>query len=307
MPDRRILICGAAGQIGRTLMAAAWPAGLVPLGLTRAELDLTDRTAVAAAVHRLAPAAVVNAAAYTAVDKAEAEPAAAYAINRDGAAGLADACRRAGIPLLHLSTDYVFDGTKLGPYTEDDPVAPLGVYARSKLAGERAVRERLPDHLILRTAWVFSAHRRNFVTTMLRLGAERDELRVVDDQVGCPTAAGDVAAAVVEILRQWAARGVLQAGTYHLCGTPPTTWRGLAEATFACAEAFWGRRPRVVAIPTADYPTPARRPANSVLDTSRLSRTFGIAAADWRIALGRVVAEVLGPQAAPPRHAVAHA
>lgn len=203
------------------------------------------------------------------MDRAETERDAAWAANCDGAAHIAASCRDMGIPLIHISTDYVFDGTKGGPYREDDPVNPLSVYGASKEAGERAVRDALREHVILRTAWVYSAHGHNFVKTMLRLAAECPALRVVADQTGAPTAAADLAAAIAHIATQIGA-GNTAWGTYHFTGAGAVTWHGFAEAIFARAERWRGPKPRVEAIATAEYPTPARRPANSVLDCARI-------------------------------------
>jgi len=288
-----LLVTGANGQVGHALAAMA-SADLEIVALGRARLDVTDADAVRRLVEAHAPDAVVNAAAYTAVDRAEGEPDLAFAVNRDGPAHLAGACAEAGIPLLHVSTDYVFDGAKEGPYTEDDPVAPLGVYGRSKWEGEEAVRERLDRHVILRTAWVFSDHGHNFVKTMLRLAREREVLRVVADQHGGPTAASDIADALVAVARQVvAAPG--RWGTYHVAGRPATTWHGFAEAIVEEARRHGPVAVRAVEpIPTAAYPTPARRPAHSVLDTAKITAAFGVEAPDWRPALARVVARLAG-------------
>ena len=253
----KLLVPGAGGQVGRELCRIAWPPGCEIAACEHARLDITDRAAVFAAVRRERPDIVVNAAAYTAVDRAESEGAAAWAVNQAGPANLAAACREAAVPLVHLSTDYVFDGTKSGPYREDDAVAPLGVYGASKEAGERAVRAALPQHIILRAAWVYSAHGHNFVRTMLRLAGERPVLRVVADQEGSPTSAADIAAAIAAIVAQLAA-GNRRWGTYHFAGGGATTWHGFAEAIVELA-APWrrGPPPRIEAIATAQYPTPA--------------------------------------------------
>jgi dTDP-4-dehydrorhamnose reductase len=256
-------------------------------------VDIAVPDAVAAALAASRADLAINLAAYTAVDRAESEAAAAWAVNCHGARHVAAACARLGIPLVHLSTDYVFDGEKTGPYGEDDRVDPLGVYGQSKEAGERAVRAALPRHVILRTAWVYGAFGHNFVKTMLRLGAERAVLRVVADQRGCPTAAGEIAAALVALAGGIAA-GAEAWGTYHFAGAGATTWRGLAEAVFDLSEPYLGRRPRVEAISTAQYPTAARRPKNSVLACDRIAAAFGIVPAPWRAPLPAVVRELLG-------------
>ena len=291
---RTVLVFGAGGQVGFELLRTNWAAGLAPAGLSRTEGDVTDRDAVdrAMAVHR--PALVVNASAYTAVDKAESEPDPAFAVNRDGPANLARACAAAGVPLIHISTDYVFDGTsKTDPWREDDPVAPQGVYAASKLAGEDAVREILPDHVILRTAWVFGAYGHNFVKTMLRLARERDTLRVVADQRGCPTPAAGIAAAIATIARARLIGERWTPGIFHYAGAPATSWHGFADRIVERAAGRIGRRPPVQAITTADFPTPARRPANSVLDTARIGQAYGIAPADWMSGLDQMLDEIL--------------
>lgn len=288
----RILVFGHDGQVAHALRTLSWP-GVAVTALGRAGADITDADAVRRAVDAVRPDIAVNTAAYTAVDRAETEPEPAFAVNRDGAGHIAAACAAAGVPLIHYSTDYVFDGAKDGPWREDDPIAPLGVYGASKAAGEEAVRAAGPRHVILRTAWVFSAHGNNFVRTMLRLGAERDRLGIVADQRGCPTAAADLAAAAVTAARHVLATGEGW-GTYHCCGAPPTTWHGFAEAIFEERRLLTGLAPpRLDAIATADYPTPARRPANSVLDTTRFATRFGMPAPAWRDALRQVVRQLL--------------
>src|SRR5437763_8689473 len=294
----KLLVLGSAGQIGHELCRFAWPADYRVAGFDRAEVDITDQGAVTAAVDRERPDIVINAAAYTAVDRAESEPDAAWAGNCAGAGYLAAACHANGIPLIHISTDYVFDGSKKGPYREDDPVNPLGVYGHSKEAGDRAVREALAEHVILRTAWVYSAHGHNFVKTMLRVAAERPVLRVVADQIGSPTSAADIAGAIARIVRRLAA-GERHWGTYHFAGGGAVTWHGFAEAIFELAAQWDGTPPVVEAITTADYPTPARRPANSVLDCSRIGDVFGIVPRSWREALAEVIRE-LYESASPP-------
>jgi dTDP-4-dehydrorhamnose reductase len=286
-----LLLTGAGGQVGVEIVRLAAARGLPLHALTRAELDIADGEAVAQAVRRARPDGVINAAAYTAVDRAEAEPEAAFAVNRDGAAHLAAACAAAGIPLVHLSTDYVFDGTKGAPYTPDDPVAPLGVYGRSKADGEAAVRAALREHVIVRTAWVFSAHGHNFVRTMARLMQERDEVRVVADQFGHPTWAGDLARIALDL----AGRAVAQTapwGTLHAAGQPLTSWHGFAEAIHASL-GDRARATRVEPIPTEAYPTPARRPVRVELDMGALALA-GLDLPDWRPALDAVVAEIVG-------------
>jgi dTDP-4-dehydrorhamnose reductase len=286
----KLLVLGAAGQVGRELCRTVWLPGTILVGFDRDRIDIADRDAVFATVERERPEIIVNAAAYTAVDRAESEPAAAWAANCTGPANLAAACREAGIPLIHLSTDYVFDGTKGEPYSEDDPVNPLGVYGESKEAGDRAVREEVPEHVILRTAWLYSAHGQNFVKTMLRLAGDGKTLRVVADQTGSPTSAADIAGAIQQILTQL--QSGKKWGTYHFAGAGAVTWHGFAEAIFEEAVRWRGPPPRVGAITTAEYPTPARRPANSVLDCTKIRETFGIIPRPWRDALADIIREL---------------
>jgi dTDP-4-dehydrorhamnose reductase len=287
----KLLVLGAGGQVGHELSRLAWPADYRVAAFDRAGVDITQGEAVAAAFERERPDVVINAAAYTAVDRAETEPDMAWAGNCTGPGRLAAACHAAGIPLIHISTDYVFDGSKQGPYREDDAVNPLGVYGRSKEAGDRAVREALPEHVILRTAWVYGAHGHNFVKTMLRVAAERPVLRVVADQTGSPTSAADIAAAIAAIVRRVTA-GDHHWGTYHFAGGGEVTWHGFAEAIFELAAPWRGAPPTVEAITTADYPTPARRPANSVLDCRHIGEGFGIVPRPWREALAEVIREL---------------
>lgn len=295
-----VLVAGAGGQVGwEVARRAAASSGLSCRSFDRAGLDITDPDAVRRMVADARPAVVVNAAAYTAVDRAESDQATAFAVNRDGAGHLAAACEAHGSALIHLSTDYVFDGSKAQAYTEDDPVAPLGVYGASKLAGEEAVRRLCRRHVILRTAWVYGVHGNNFVKTMLRLGGERDTLRVVDDQHGCPTFAGDLADAIVMLATRVRA-GVESDegwGTFHCVNGGSTTWCRFARKVFALAAPAFARLPSVEPIATADYPTPARRPANSVLDCSRLARVHAIALRPWPDALAEMVEAVTGPDA----------
>ena len=294
----RLLVFGKTGQVGHELLRIREP-GVTMLGLGRAEVDLERPADVARAVREAGCDIVVNAAAHTAVDQAESEPESAFAINRDAPGAMAAACAERGIPLIHISTDYVFDGGKAGAYTEDDPVNPMGVYGASKEAGERAVREALTRHVILRTSWVFSAHGRNFVKTMLRLGADRPELRIVADQHGCPTAAADIAAAVVAVARRLDAGGDGLYGTYHYSGAGRTTWHGFASAVFDLRREIAGTEPPVLhAITTADFPTPAKRPANSELNCSKIAQRLGVEAADWRGSLAKVMRELLETQGA---------
>ena len=287
---------GAGGQVGAEAVrlggAEAVGLGRPALG-SRPEqaLDVTDRDAVRRAVERVAPDVVLNAAAYTAVDRAEAEPDRAFAVNEGGAANVAEACAEAGVPVVHLSTDYVFDGTKGAPYAPGDAAAPLGVYGASKAAGEAAVRERCARHLILRTAWVFSGRPGSFVATMLRLATERDRLRVVADQWGHPTWATDLARASLHAAAL-AAEGAAPWGTWHVAGSPLATWHDLATATVA-AGAARGVVPDVPVDPiaTADYPTAARRPARVELELGPSLTALGLAPLGWRGGVAAAVSE----------------
>lgn len=287
-----ILLFGAGGQLGQELFARATFRSVPLQALTRAEIDIADEAAIRGAIARARPSVIVNAAAYTKVDKAESEPDAARRANAIAPALLARAARAADAALVHISTDYVFDGSKTGAYTEADPVSPLGVYGRSKAEGEDAVRAALPRHLIVRTSWVYGAYGHNILKTVLRLAAERDELRFVADQRGCPTSTHDLAEAILGIAPRLAAREPLS-GTYHFAGTGATTWHGFVERVVAAQAAFTGRRPRVIPITTADYPTPAHRPANSELASGLFAATFGIRAEPWERQVEATVTQLL--------------
>ncbi|QOY63984.1 dTDP-4-dehydrorhamnose reductase [Lysobacter sp. H21R4] len=298
----RLLLIGGNGQVGHELRRALPPLGEVVVtsrdgrlsdgGLCEA-LDLGQPDTVGALIERIAPDVVVNAAAYTAVDRAEDEPELAHRVNAESPARIAEACARMGARLVHYSTDYVFDGQGRRPYREDDPTAPLGVYGASKLAGEQAIERSGAKHLILRTAWVYGLHGGNFLRTMLRLASERDELRVVADQVGSPTPAWLIADVTAAMLR----RGKDTSGMFHLVSTGQTSWHGFAEAIMeeAAEVGLLTRKPRVLPISTAEFPTRAARPAYSVLDTARLAAQFELELPDWRSALVETL------QAAPGR------
>lgn len=281
---RPILVAGNTGQLARAMAALAADARLPVVTIGRPELDLTDAGSIDRIVAARAPRAIVNAAAYTAVDRAESEAAAALAINRDGAAKLAGAAARLGVPFIHVSTDYVFDGTKAAAYREDDRASPLNVYGRSKREGEIAVLQAAPDAVVLRTSWVYSPYGQNFVKTMLRLAATRDHVRVVDDQRGAPTSAADIAGAIVKIVGQVERNGPF-GGIYHLTAAGETTWYGFAAAIFASWARRGGKVPALTAIKTKDYPTPAARPANSLLDCSKAALAFGVRLRPWQQAL----------------------
>lgn len=286
----KLLITGCNGQVGTELTRQSRRPGWVLKAVDRDDLDITDPKAVNRAVAAFMPDVVINAAAYTAVDNAEHDRAAAFAVNRDGPKNLAVACAELSIPLVHYSTDYVFDGSKNNGYVESDPVAPLGVYGESKLAGERAVGEFCSKHLILRTSWVFSSHGNNFVKTMLKLGAERKELGVVVDQFGKPSSAAEIARLTLEILPR--AKG--KWGIYHLAQPEVTSWYGFAKAIFdeARSQGVLLEIGKVRAIGTAEYPTPARRPSNSELHCDRLGSVFGAVIKPWQVSLAEVIREI---------------
>lgn len=294
----RILIAGRVGQVASALVPRLTADGHTVTALEPPELDLTRHESVAAAVAAARPDLVVNAAAYTAVDRAEDDPALANAVNRDGVGWLAAEAARIGAPLVHFSTDYVFDGCKGAPYTEADAPNPLGVYGRSKLEGEQAALAANPRTAVLRTAWVCSPDGANFLKTMLRLAAEREEIRVVADQHGAPTFAADLADAVARIAPRLAAcrAGDPAYGVFHLSGAPHTTWHGFTVEIMAQAGRRGHRVPRLVPIATSDYPTRAARPADGRLDCSHISRVHDIRPADWRASLSRALDVLVGPE-----------
>ena len=292
---KRILLLGANGQLGTELRRSLVPLGEIVAATLSGRIDdaeceaadFADPQSLQPLVERVAPDIVVNAAAHTAVDRAEQERDLAFAINAEAPDVLARACAARGARLVHYSTDYVFDGGGTRPYREDDPTSPLGVYGHSKRAGELAVLGGSARHLLFRTAWVYAAHSHNFLRTMLRVGAERDELRVVADQVGTPTPAALIADVTARALQGDPQRS----GVWHLTPTGQTSWHGFAEAIFegAVARGLLARRPKVEAITTADFPTPATRPAYSVLDCTALQRDFGIQLPDWREGLAQTL------------------
>jgi dTDP-4-dehydrorhamnose reductase len=283
----RIAVTGRHGQLARALTEAGPQLGVTVLPLGRPELDLAAPETIAAALSAAVPHVVVNAAAYTAVDQAEQEPERANAINATGAGAVAAAAQTLGVPVIHLSTDYVFDGLKDGPYHEGDEVAPAGVYGASKLAGERAVAALASNHVILRTAWVYAPYGKNFVRTMLGLAQTRDEVRVVSDQLGCPTYAPDIATAIIAIARALVSKpnDPRLRGIFNLAGGGETTWANFAAAIFSFLAGKGMRTPMLTPIASADYPTAARRPANSRLDCGKLERVYGIKLPAWRSSL----------------------
>lgn len=285
-----LAIIGASGQVARALFAAARARDVAVASGGRPEVDITEAGSLNAFFARVRPRAVINASAYTAVDKAESEPEVAFRVNAEGPANLAALCARADVPLVHISTDYVFGGRGFHPYVETDPLSPSNVYAASKAAGEAAVRAGNPRHLILRTAWVYDEQGSNFLRTMLRLAGTREEIGVVDDQRGSPTYAADLAGAIfgmiavpaVDLERKW--------GIYHVTNAGDTSWAGFAREIFDRAGALGFKTARVKPITTTQYPTPARRPAYSVLDNGKLAREFGIRLPAWQDALQRCLA-----------------
>jgi dTDP-4-dehydrorhamnose reductase len=292
-------LLGANGQIGTELRRSLSPLGDLVAATRDGQLSDGSQCEVAdfdlpislpALIERVAPDIVVNAAAYTAVDQAEAEPVIAFRVNAGAPRFIAEACSARGALLVHYSTDYVFDGTATRPYREDDPTAPLGVYGASKLAGEDAIRASGARHLIFRAAWVYAAHGRNFLLTMLRLANERDELRVVSDRIGSPTSAAQIADTTAGILSLPAQAS----GLWHLTASGETTWHGFAEAILdgAADRGLIARKPKVLPIATRDYPTPAARPAYSVLDNARLRQDFGLVPPGWRNSLSLVLDEL---------------
>ncbi len=297
-----IMVTGGAGQLATALVRAGGP----PVRCVgRPEFDFDRPDTLAAVFQAVRPALLVNAAAWTAVDAAEAEPDAAGRANRDGPATLAALCADAGIPMIHVSTDYVFDGLKGASYTEADPTSPTGVYGRTKLEGEQAVLAACPRAVVLRTSWVYSAVGKNFVRTMLGAAQRLPRLRVVADQWGCPTSADDLAGAILAVARQLGGadqdrpQDHPKSGVFHACGGGATTWHGLATAVFQEAARHGHPVPEVEAITTQDWPTPARRPPDSRLDCGKLAQAFGVRLPDWRASVARTIDELLAPASQP--------
>lgn len=286
---RRILITGGTGQVGTELQACSWPDDIQLVAPTRTELDLSDCESILDYIANGDFCGVINCGAYTAVDRAENDVLAAWRINALAPAAIAAATGKRGIPVVHMSTDYVFDGRKNEPYSEDDAVAPIGVYGASKEAGEQAIRTGNRRHVIVRTAWVFSAHGANFVKTMLRLGEERALIKVVDDQRGCPTAASDIASALALIILRLIEDGHAPAGTYNFVNDGSATWFDFAREIFEQRRAAGYMVPALEAICTDQYPTPARRPTNSRLGTEKFRRDFAMDPRDWTSALRHVL------------------
>jgi dTDP-4-dehydrorhamnose reductase len=289
-----ILVFGARGQVGREIVALAAARGLPVVGLSRTDADITNETTVRVAIEVHRPSVVVNGAAYTSVDRAEREPDIVAVANVTGPAVLAAVCASTGVPLIHLSCDYVFNGAKKTPYVEGDRVAPISVYGRTKAEGEAKVRELLPRHVILRSSWIYGPHGQNFLRNVLKLASERDELRVVGDQIGCPTATIDIAEAVLAVARKLATEAKVS-GIFHFAGTGATSRYGFAAEIVQRQAIFTGRAPKVTEIKMAEYPVAAKRPLNCELDSSRFRAAFGYSAALWQHRVAEVVAALLAP------------
>lgn len=290
----RILVAGAQGQLGRELLRQGLNSEFELIPTDLAEMDIAAADHVGEAVALFHPFVVINAAAYTQVDKAETQPQLAYRVNAEGPATLAGVCKSAGVALIHISTDYVFSGEKNTPYTESDPVSPTGVYARSKAAGEDRVRSLLARHIILRSAWLYGVFGHNFVNTMLQLGREKKVVSVVSDQFGSPTSAADLARAILKIASHIYRDPAVAWGTYHYCGKGVASWYEFAEEIFRLAEDYHLlNRPVVRAISTEQYPTPAKRPRFSALDCSRIGQAFGIFPQPWPESLDVVIKRIV--------------
>jgi dTDP-4-dehydrorhamnose reductase len=282
----KLLLFGANGQVGSEIVKQAQAAELDLVACTRTQVDITNQQSVADIIASQQPSIVINAAAYTAVDQAENDQELAYAVNALAPGYIASTCAEAGIPLLHISTDYVFDGNKAGSYKESDAAQPLNCYGRSKLDGENAIRERLAQHIILRTSWVFGAVGNNFIKTIVRLAKEREQLKVVDDQHGCPTPAAGIAGALLVMSKAIDSSDESAWGTYHYCGSPPTTWYSFTQKIVAIAQDYLTLKlQQLLPIPTEQYPTPAPRPRNTVLQCDKIQEQFGLQAPDWEQAL----------------------
>ncbi|OEF47207.1 dTDP-4-dehydrorhamnose reductase [Vibrio splendidus] len=289
----RVLITGCYGQVGSCLtQQLANDKSITVLALDREHLDITNQDAVNAAVAEFEPSIIINAAAHTAVDKAEEEVDLSYAINRDGPKYLAEAAQSVGAAILHISTDYVFEGNKSGEYVETDATNPQGVYGESKLAGEIAVAQACDKHILLRTAWVFSESGNNFVKTMLRLGENRDALSIVGDQFGGPTYAGDIANTLIQIAQKITQGDAVDYGVYHYSGLPHVSWFDFADTIFdvAVKQGVLANKPSLTSITTDQYPTPAKRPSNSRLSTEKITLVFSVKASDWKAALNNIQA-----------------
>lgn len=289
----KILVIGSEGQLGHELLIQGNNFGYEILPADLPELDITDKTQVKNRLEKSQPSFVVNAAAYTNVDKAETEQNLAFAVNRDGPANLAEICAMFKVPLIHISTDFVFDGKKSSPYIESDPASPLSIYGISKEEGENEVRSRLKKHIILRTAWLYGVHGQNFVKTMLRLGKEKEVINVVADQFGSPTSAADLAEAILNIISKIKHSSDIKLGTYHYCGLGITTWHKFAEEILNLASQYISiKTTNVKPISTAEYPTEAIRPSFSALDCSLIEKNFSISLKPWQDSLEIVIRQL---------------
>ncbi|MCP4380694.1 MAG: dTDP-4-dehydrorhamnose reductase [Hyphomicrobiales bacterium] len=286
-----ILVFGSGGQLGTDILGRARALDVPCVGLTRESADIADAETVGRAMRQHRPAIVINAASYTAVDRAESEPAAAMRANAEGPGVIARECQQLGATLIHISTDFVFDGTSSRPYREDDQIAPLGVYGDSKARGEEAVRQACHRHLIFRTAWLFGTHGSNFLKTIVRLAGERDEIPMVEDQLGSPTSTADLAEAIFAAVAVLPGDDTIH-GTYHVAGSGQASRYQFAQSVVDAQERFTGRKLRLAPITSADYPMPARRPANSTLDSTKFAERFGYRLADWPVAVQRTVQEL---------------
>jgi len=294
MMSFRVLVLGASGQLGRELLRLIRHFEFIVTGLDLDRLDITDAGAVDQTIHEISPQFVINAAAYTAVDNAEEDTCAAFTVNCTGAANVARACGKIGAPLIHISTDYVFDGLKRTPYREDDDPHPINIYGKSKLAGEAEIKRLCEKHLVIRTSWLFGSHGRNFVKTMMRLGRERETVNVVNDQFGCPTPASDLAEVILRVV-SLICRDKVSApwGIYHYCGNGPVSWYTFAQSIFSVVrdkEAIALKH--LLPVDTAAFPTAAARPRYSVLSCERIKQVFGIVQRPWTEGLRRVIDEV---------------
>jgi dTDP-4-dehydrorhamnose reductase len=300
----RLAVTGKSGQVVSALLERGAAAGVDIVTVGRPEFDLAGAGSAEALFAAIAPDAIISAAAYTAVDKAETDAETAHAVNAQGPARIAAAAAALDIPIIHISTDYVFSGDKPAPYVETDTTAPLGVYGRTKLEGEQAIAAATANHAILRTAWVYSPFGNNFLKTMLRVAADRPELRVVDDQIGNPTSALDIADAILALATNLIGQPdqVQLRGTFHMTATGEASWADFATEIFAASAALGGPTAAVTRIGTADYPTPARRPANSRLSSSRLAQIHQVVLPPWQQSTRQVVARLLSTQRQPASH-----
>jgi dTDP-4-dehydrorhamnose reductase len=296
----KLLVIGAQGQLARCLLEAGKTRNFNIVGVGRSDIDLLNVENIIRLVKGVTPSLVINAAAYTAVDRAELEPAAAFAINAEAPGHIARACQHNRTPLIHMSTDYVFDGTNAEAYREEDAVAPLGVYGLSKLEGERRVAEALPQHIIVRTAWIYSPYGNNFAKTMLALARNRSELRIVDDQVGNPTYGPHLANAILSAADKSvrSANTCAQWGTYHLAGSGVTSWYNFAREIFGQSARLGGPVVKLRPIATSEYPTSSKRPSNSALNSSKFFRAFGIRLPHWRLGVSECIGRLLGAETA---------